>query len=169
MSQVYFISDLHFEHDCLIRNLRNMDPREHDQLIIDNWNNIITKKDTVYLLGDITFEKPEIIIKYLSKLKGQIRIIGGNHDTRECCNIITQLKIPILGCMAYKGYIVSHLPIHPSELQYSWRGNIHGHTHGNCINDPRYYNVSCEMINYTPKLFTEIDEEIQTAKMTSYE
>ena len=55
MSNVKFISDLHFSHTNLIKNLRGFDDiREHDNKIIDNWNKVVNKKDTVYIIGDIT-------------------------------------------------------------------------------------------------------------------
>lgn len=55
MSNVRFIADTHFGHEKLIRNLRNMEPEEHDQLIINNWNRVVTKKDITYVLGDFVF------------------------------------------------------------------------------------------------------------------
>ena len=58
---VFFTSDLHFGHKNLIEGLRKMSVEESDNLIISNWNKIVRKKDVVYILGDITMEKPQLI------------------------------------------------------------------------------------------------------------
>lgn len=92
MSNVRFIADTHFGHEKLIRNLRNMEPDDHDQLIIDNWNRVVTKKDITYVLGDFVFEKPDLIEKYLLQLNGEIRIIGGNHDDLSCKKLERQAR-----------------------------------------------------------------------------
>lgn len=84
MSVVRFISDTHFGHTKLIENLRGMTVEEHDNLIINNWNSIVQKKDITYVLGDFCFEDSKLIEHYVSKLNGNIRIIGGNHDNRQC-------------------------------------------------------------------------------------
>lgn len=171
MSRVFFISDLHFGHKNLIKNLRNMSVEESDKLIINNWNKTVTKKDIVYVLGDITMEDPSRIEHYLSQLKGVIRIIGGNHDVRHSCKKIVNLGIDMMGCMEYKGFICTHIPVHPRELQF-FKGNIHGHVHKNGRHEDeeayniknKYFNVCCEFINYTPILFDDIVKQFQNIK-----
>ena len=57
MSRVFFTSDLHFGHENLCRVIRGMSAKESEELIIENWNKVVTKRDLVYILGDFTFEK----------------------------------------------------------------------------------------------------------------
>ena len=165
---VFFTSDLHFGHKNLIEGLRKMSVEESDNLIISNWNKIVHKKDIVYVLGDITMESPKLIGQYLSQLKGEIRIVGGNHDTIKCCKVFQELKIPVMGVLDYKGFICTHVPIHPSQIEHT-RGNIHGHIHisGEIeglgrYNPPelkeRYYNVNIEFHDYKPVLFETIKQ-----------
>ena len=71
---VFITSDLHFGHENLCRGLRNMSSKESDELIISNWNKIINKKDKVFILGDLTMEKPNIIMDYLNQLKGEKKL-----------------------------------------------------------------------------------------------
>lgn len=171
MSKVYFTSDLHFGHEKLCRGLRGMSADESDELIISNWNNTVTKRDSVYLLGDITLEKPNIIQGYLSRLNGNIIVVAGNHDTRACCQVLRGMKIDVVGNIRYKGFILSHVPLHNIEVKHT-RGNIHGHIHksGNidgfgAYNPKRlsskYYNVNCEFHNYYPVLFEDIQAEFK--------
>ena len=163
---VFFTSDLHFGHKNLIEGLRKMTVEESDALIISNWNKIVHKKDIVYVLGDITMEKPKLIEQYLKQLNGIIRIVGGNHDTIKCCKVFQDLQIPVMGVLNYKGFICTHIPVHPSQIE-GFRGNIHGHIHlsgeieGLDRYNPsklegKYYNVNIEFHNYKPVLFEDI-------------
>lgn len=159
MARVFFTSDLHFGHQNLCRNIRGMSVKESDELIIHNWNSVITKRDKVYVLGDFTMEK-RCDIEILKQLKGDIVIVGGNHDILRCCREYQYLGIPVMGCLQYKGFLCTHVPIHPEELQY-YRGNIHGHIHCNKFDGGLgngYYNVNTELHNYTPVLFDEIEQ-----------
>ena len=166
MSRVFFTSDLHFGHKNLVEGLRGMSVEENDALIIGNWNSTVNKRDTVYVLGDVVMEKPEKAIEYLPKLNGSIRIVGGNHDTRHCCKAYAELGIPVMGVLQYKGFLCTHIPVHPTQIEH-FRGNIHGHIHlsgdiegvGHYVApqiEGRYYNVNTELHNYTPVLFDEI-------------
>ena len=168
MSKVYFTSDLHFDHANLCRGLRNLDSIESNELIIKNWNNIVTKRDIVYILGDITMEKHHNISFFMKQLNGQKVIVAGNHDVLRCCKEFQSLKIPVMGVLQYKGFLCTHIPIHPTQLT-GFIGNIHGHIHLSGIIDgigeympPKlegpYYNVNTEFHNYTPVLFDDIKQ-----------
>lgn len=171
MARVFFTSDLHFGHKNLCQGLRGMTAEESDKLIIDNWNKVVTKRDLVYVLGDITMENQNDIPKYISQLNGRIVLIGGNHDTKQCCNVYRKLGITVMGCLKYKGFICTHIPVHPYELEQEGRqllrGNIHGHVHIAGQIDgvnyspktdygPLYYNVNTELHNYTPIAFDDL-------------
>jgi len=134
-----------------------MGAEESDELIIKNWNKTITKNDKVYILGDITVGNHKTIADYLKQLKGNIVIVGGNHDNLKCCQEITKCGIPIMGVLEYKGFICTHIPIHPMELE-RYIGNIHGHLHiaNQEVLPEQYYNVNTEFHNYTPVLFEDI-------------
>lgn len=172
MSRVFFTSDLHFGHENLTKGLRGMSSKNSDYIIIKNWNNTISKRDTIYILGDVTMEKAKDIKEYMSALNGNICIVGGNHDTKRCVKEYMRLGIPVLGALEYKGFICTHIPIHPSQLDHC-RGNIHGHIHlqgtidgyGVYLPAPlegRYYNVNTELHRYTPVLFDDIVREFES-------
>lgn len=174
MSRVFFTSDLHFGHENLCKELRGMSAEESNELIINNWNKVVTKRDLVYVLGDISMEKPDQIAQYISRLNGRIVVIGGNHDTRECCLTLNKLGIPVLGCLKYKGFICTHAPVHPYEVERPhkqlFRGNIHGHIHCNEESDlgHLHYNVNTELHNYTPILFDDLVADFQQKKLMYY-
>ena len=92
----------------------------------------------------------------------KVIFVGGNHDDKKCCREYARLGITVLGCLEYKGFFCTHVPIHPGQLEFC-RGNIHGHIHKQRKNgevleqlEGRYYNVNCEFNNYTPVLFDDI-------------
>lgn len=79
----FIISDLHFFH----KNIINFDGRpfntveEMNRVLIDNWNSVITNKDTVYVLGDMFFKaKSNEVVDVLEELNGKIIYIWGNHE-----------------------------------------------------------------------------------------
>ena len=87
----------------------------------------------------------------LALLKGIKKVILGNHDFPQ--HVPELLKYVNSVCSSYKekNCILTHIPIHPFEMN-RYRKNIHGHVHENTIDDDRYVNVSCEVIDYTPQL-----------------
>jgi calcineurin-like phosphoesterase family protein len=166
MSNVHFISDLHWNHDKLATELRCFETVElHNKYILDCWNSKVHKKDTVYILGDITMEKDDY--SFLDLLNGTKIVVGGNHDDyRHTQSLLNHVK-GVSGMINYKRkekkrFILTHCPVHPKELDnyeskgyYVW--NFHGHVHnGYIIEDPRYINVCTEKINYTPKRLEEL-------------
>ena len=52
-------------------------------------------------------------------------------------------------CYEVKGCILTHIPIHPDELN-RYRKNIHGHLHSKSIDDSRYVCVSLEHTYMAP-------------------
>ena len=160
MSKVYLISDLHFGHKNMAQHRGFQDEFYQDEEIVKNWNNVITKKDTVYILGDITMENSKHYYR-LDELNGTKIVVLGNHDLRRDVPELLKYVSHVAGVINYKGFVLSHIPVHPKELydnafKVRWRGNIHGHVHENTLDDNMYFNVSCENINYTPIEFTEI-------------
>jgi calcineurin-like phosphoesterase family protein len=120
-------------------------------------NATITKRDTIYFLGDIAFT-PESLEKNMKKLKYCHKkiLILGNHDY---CDIKEYAKYfdEIHGFLSYKSFWLSHCPIHPQELR-NRKANIHGHLHGSVLEDPRYFDVCPEKHNYQMVDYEEIKE-----------
>lgn len=158
-AKIFFISDLHFDHEnmALKRNFKSAE--EMNNYIIKEWNSVVKKKDTVYILGDITMEKSSSYY-LLDQLSGFKKVVLGNHDRPS--NVKQLLNHVNSVCGMYKlgtkygNIFLSHCPIHPSELEFRVKYNIHGHVHENTLEDKRYINVSCENINYTPKTIDEL-------------
>lgn len=80
---MWFSSDCHFDHQK-IAEIRGFDTKEaHDRYLIDQWNSQVSKRDVVWLLGDVGMGKFDRFREQLSELNGTINLISGNHDV---CN-----------------------------------------------------------------------------------
>ena len=78
---IYFTSDLHFGHLGILRLCHRpfASVEEMDEALIENWNKKVHQGDTVYIVGDLIWDKKRAS-EYLSKLNGKKILIYGNHD-----------------------------------------------------------------------------------------
>lgn len=161
MSKVYFISDLHLGHKQILEFSPSREGDtvlEHDHAIVVKWNSIVKKRDTVWVLGDVAWEVDSL--KVLNEMNGTKILVMGNHDTFDLPVYLKYFKT-VYGFKTYKGYWISHAPIHPVELR--GRKNIHGHVHMNRVvnqytgdPDENYIPVCVEYNNGYPILFEDI-------------
>ena len=163
MSVVRFIADLHLGHVNMAMRRGFASVEEHDEHIIASWNSVVAKRDVTYILGDVTMEK-KASYALLDQLNGVKHVVLGNHDRRQDVPHLLQHVESVAGMIQYKGFILTHCPIHPMELEYRFPRNIHGHIHDNQVTldhwtngpDPRYICVSCERVDYKPKSLDEL-------------
>lgn len=153
---IFFIGDLHIGHKNCALYMRNFNSlQNHDEFLVQQWNDVVKPKDVVWLLGDVAWRcGTEYANQYLSRLRGNIRVVLGNHDSPDLlkrCGLEWQHGV----VKKYKMWL-THCPIHPDEL----RGlkNVHGHVHYATIRDQNYYNVSAENIGYSPISLEEVRE-----------
>lgn len=151
--RVFIISDPHFGHRNIAIKRGFNSVEEHDEHIVEKWNSVITKNDTVWVLGDITMEKANYAI--LDRLKGYKKVILGNHDRPQHIPEMLKHVNSVCGARQLKGFMLTHIPIHVTEIG-RFRANIHGHVHSKSIDDPRYINVCCEVVDYTPVLIDSL-------------
>lgn len=151
MSRVFLISDTHFGHSNIARRRHFHDDFYHDNTIISNWNKVVHKHDTVIHLGDVTMESRNLEV--IKQLNGTKKLILGNHD-KASIDEYSKYFSKVYGMLKYKGFWLTHCPMHPNEL-YN-KKNIHGHVHEKSLDDKRYINVSCDVIDFTPISFEDI-------------
>ena len=175
---LYFTSDLHFNHDREFiykpRGFSSID--DMNNKIIENWNNLITEEDDVYVLGDLCLGGPDSIEgnKYLiQQLKGKLHIVRGNHDTDnriqmycECFNVV---EVTDATYLKYEGYhfFLTHYPCITSNLEKESLKqctiNLYGHTHQQTNfyqGIPFIYHVGVDSHNCTPVLINTIIKDM---------
>lgn len=155
-NRVFVISDTHFGHSKILefeaekRSFSSI--QEHDEYLVDRWNSVVNRKDTVWHLGDVLFGEHSFDI--LGRLNGLKKLVMGNHDRYPIQKYLEHFS-QVFGTVRYREYLLTHVPIHESQF-YRFKGNIHGHLHSSKLDDPRYINVSAEQINLTPITFDEL-------------
>ncbi len=146
MSTLRVISDLHVGHEkmCIKRGYSSSE--DYFEQLKEAWNKHVHKRDSIWILGDLTMEKNNY--EWLDELKGQKNIILGNHDLPQHVKFMMPYVNKVGGIVKYKGVWLSHCPIHTQELR--GKINIHGHLHEHVVDDERYYNVCVEHVGLCP-------------------
>lgn len=135
---VFFTSDHHFHHSNVLefedRPYETLD--EMNQGLIESWNNVVRKTDTVFHLGDFCFGKYEDWVDILNQLRGDIILIKGNHDKSKIINRVLRdgyLKeiYPVGTQMKAEGFELnfSHYPMEIGNRpnKFSCHGHLHSH------------------------------------------
>ena len=170
----YFTSDLHFGHSNIIKlcNRPFEDIDSMDAALIENWNKKVKKNDTVYVIGDIVWDKNKVAY-YMEQLSGKKILIAGNHDStwvkREECIKHFEAVFP---------YLEAHLNGHPITMCHypmvEWKSSreesrrkigyhIHGHIHNRIADEYRQLFLSFNALNagadineFAPVTFEEL-------------
>lgn len=160
---IYFIADTHFGEDN-IRKYENRpfkNVKEMNSILIEKWNETVSHKDEIYLLGDFSNNENENI---LLMLRGMKYLVKGNHDVKpnDYYRRIGFIEVYDKPIILDGFWILSHEPLYVNEnMPYA---NIFGHVH----NSPLYktysrqhYCVSVERIDYKPISFEQIKKIIK--------
>ena len=185
MKNIFFISDTHFGHENMLHftnydgtRMRPFDSIEElDELMIQNWNEMVKPGDKIYHLGDVFYRhsKPDELAK---RLNGDKVLILGNHDRREARWYLKYFR-DVRGTNHIDGnYLLSHFPVH-SDSKGRFVRNLHGHIHAQTVMkshpivtlegypdiekepDLWYRNCCVEVNNWAPIPFEVIKEETE--------
>lgn len=147
--KVYFTSDLHFQHNNVIRFCKRpfTDSKDMEIKLIDNWNSIVSSEDIVFDLGDVVwFDGRHDCKKILDQLNGTHYIILGNHDKIKRFELCAPNKAII--CETCTQVFIHDVNNHCQELMLShfplltWPHidngviNLFGHIHSGPNSDP---------------------------------
>lgn len=129
----YFVtSDLHFWHKGVLGFCPDTRPwkgvEEMNEAIIEHWNSVVSVDDEVLHLGDFCFKAKEATEEVISKLKGNITFILGNHDKAlrsqvsgiRCCDYLEFRFDGVKVCSM-------HFPLSSWNSQSRGSVMIHGH------------------------------------------
>lgn len=129
------------------------------------YNEMVDDQDRVYILGDVAFS-PANMRNSVGRMKGRKVLVPGNHEPPKMKKYF-DLFDDVRGYVVKKGFIMSHIPIHPGSLS-RWKLNIHGHLHANYVElgaeydegaklpDDRYFCACVEHTNFRPILLDDI-------------
>lgn len=159
---IFFTADTHFGHANIIKycNRPYSSVQEMNEMLIKNWNDVITPSDTVYHLGDFAFDNtPE---KYLVRLNGQKFLIKGNHDKKSCFVLpgwthvydYKELKIE------KQSIILFHYAMRVWNKASHGSWSLYGHSHGNLLDDPKLLSIDIgvDSHGYQPISFEKVKQ-----------
>ena len=151
---VWLYADPHFG-DTELNGLRHISDEEQIKQI----NSIVTKNDTIIILGDVGD------LNTARKIKAGYKVlIMGNHDknVKECYQVFDDIyEGPLL---VNNRVLLSHEPVYPLANYFF---NIHGHNHFDITYDTRrYLNLCAELIDYKPISLKQIIFDRKALKHT---
>lgn len=158
MSTVWYTSDLHFGHKK-VSEIRGFEtPDAHDLAITEEWRRVVTKKDIVHVLGDLTLGPSARALQIIRELPGTKHFIAGNHDEVHPAHKTATSRIvtenwyrSFASVHPFLKKTLNHMPVLLSHFPYSDWGDgesregsrydqyrlpdkglplLHGHTHG---------------------------------------
>ena len=169
----YFTSDTHFNHREIISFCKRpfTDVEQMNETLIENWNRVITKKDTVFHLGDFSFGDVSDWKNVLDRLNGHIFLILGNHDIKRLPKDFNYRFVEI----AMQKYIkihkqaiwLNHFPFLCYGGAYKNVWQLFGHVHTGNNNTgldasrlsalfPLQYDVGVDNNDFTPVSFEQV-------------
>lgn len=171
-NKIWFTSDLHYSQKRGIEirpQFKTVD--EMNKTIVENINNTVDENDTLFHLGDWSFDGIDNILKLRNAIKCKnIHIVLGNHDHHIARNIenrfTTAFKsindyVELIGKKKVE-FVLMHFRIH------SWNcndiGSIHLHGHHHSKGADIFTNVKCMDVgidgsaNFKPYSIDEIKD-----------
>lgn len=164
-SKVFVTSDLHLDHANIIKYCKRpfLDTADMNKVLVRNWNNTVSNKDTVYFLGDLAYGRGSRTADYwLKQLNGKVFFIKGNHDVSNEIKLYDDF---ILEYANYK-FFLTHRPENIPSGWNDWA--ICGHSHNNNLHEYPFIdkenkriNVSVELTKYKPVDMDFILEQLE--------
>lgn len=168
----WFTADYHLGHHNIIKycNRPFKSTNEMDKVIINNLLDSAKAGDTLYFLGDLTFNrqiaKDFIVGLHMQKIK--LVFIKGNHDKIISQGHVGQERIPGLDHVQNlkslttqgKTLVLCHYPMRRWDRSHYGSWNLHGHCHGVLSPKPNQYDVGVDNNSFCPVSLDMIRDKI---------
>ena len=165
---IFYTADLHLGYFPILHDTARpfTGVPEMDEALISNWNARVGADDSVYIVGDFSYNGGEAPTQYLSRLNGHLHLIRGNHDTGlnhaerllDYCDSVTDfLEIDDGGTHI----LLCHYPILHEKGGYMIHGHIHNqrnHAYEILKTLPRVLNAGVDINFYRPVPLDELVE-----------
>lgn len=170
---IFFTADHHFGHGAVIEySSRPFATVElMNAALIAGWRAVVNSTDTVYVVGDFSFQSARDMEQTFHQLPGQKILIRGNHDSKYVRKLFKTVLLEAVLEIAKTPVRLSHYPYrgdHTGEERFLERRPpddgkwlIHGHVHNAWKQDGKQICVSVENWDYKPVPITTIEVIIQ--------
>lgn len=156
---IYFTADTHYGHENILkyatRPFENVN--QMDKVLIRNHNEVVTKEDVVYFLGDFSLKSARYLDYYesiLNKLNGRKVLILGNHDELSPFQYIKVGFESVHTSLELSGLILIHDPAIASMDKT--KEFLCGHVHGLFTKCGNAFNVGVDVWGYRPITLEQI-------------
>lgn len=157
---IYFTADMHFGHRAIItmQNRPFESVEEMNRVLLQNFNAVVQKDDTVYIIGDICHHmKIEDADNLIKKLNGKKYLVRGNHDKNYDPRLFEDIQ-DFMNISVYgNSFSLMHYPMLSWPKKGSGSYHLHGHIHArmeynesNRSDGQRRYDVGVDANNYYP-------------------
>ena len=175
---IYFTSDLHLGHRGIIemqnRPFKNVE--EMNRVIVDNYNEVVHKNDTVYFLGDISHHMPiERVNELLSMMKGKKILIKGNHDKKYAPGLFEEICDFKAVSLNGQYFALMHYPMLSWPKKNSGSIQLHGHIHSdesynsqNKKDNVKRYDVGVDANQFRPVSVKQIIDYFGASGLHNY-
>lgn len=168
-SNIFFTADLHLGHTNVIKycNRPFQTAEEMNAKLIGNWNDTVSDRDEVYVVGDFAFMGTKQTEEILKRLKGRKYLLRGNHDKGLNETMALKyfkwikdyylLKVQEKDNQVQK-IVLFHYALRTWDSAHYGAWNLYGHSHGNLKDDPETLSldVGVDCHNYRPISYEEI-------------
>lgn len=133
--QIWFTADQHLGHANIGNwtSRRFTDIADHDRQIVEAHNSCVGPKDTVYMLGDLSFHNDKAKIRQLvDQMNGRWVFVRGNHDHRVLKQIPHRFAevhdyLELKHCRQH--IVLCHYPLLEWNRSFREAWMLHGHSH----------------------------------------
>lgn len=174
---IWFTSDWHLDHARIIQlcNRPFANVLEMNEKLVENYNSKVGDKDLVYFLGDVGIGKPEKILSYVKRLKGNKILVRGNHEDTELYEFSRTAWLDVVSLEeirvtrnskgvseAVGEFSLCHYPFAVWNKSHYGSINLHGHSHGNFSPCSQQYDVGVDPNGYFPISIVEVMDKLST-------
>jgi calcineurin-like phosphoesterase family protein len=163
----FVTADLHLGHVNVLKHA--MRPfsciEEHDETLISQWNKVVSKKNTIVIIGDLAWKNHR---SYLSRLNGKKILIKGNHDKMSQLDYSQFTRVETLWDTKQDNIKICfcHYPMlswNSSCHLDSW--NLHGHSHGRTSELETIFRMDCG-VDCSPEFYSPFSWDFIKFKMS---
>jgi len=186
---IYLTSDMHFNHANILayckrpwlqdgdydyktkrwasQEIKEARAEEMNEVLIANWNSVVSEGDTVYHLGDFSFsrgssEPPQF---WEDKLNGKIVHIKGNHDRSRS---LDALECAMFKTRAFNFFLIHRPPHRVEEIPDFCDVVLCGHVHEKWdhiwVGDVPVVNVGIDVRDFKPINLNQINSVVAKIK-----
>jgi len=178
---IFFTADTHFHHKNIIKYTERhklwSTAEEMNEGLIEAWNSVVQRGDTVYHLGDFMMGDTRALKTIIERLKGKIHLVPGNHDKPEIIhyfdaelNRLRAIKVPCGG--KEQKLVLCHYAMRVWDKSHMGSWHLYGHSHA--MLEGQEHGLSMDVgvdaialrgLGYRPIALEEVEQIMSTREM----